>query len=120
MNKNEAWIEVKLVLLKHFLPDNHHRLSIILSQVKSIKVKLKSQQALFDELFLRIKPDSVTAPGMNLEAIRNCYIELKQLDEDYNQFNSAFHSMINEHPLLASYSNIFVIVIYIWVIFNVV
>ena len=31
MNKNEAWIEVKLILLKHFLPDNHHRLSIILS-----------------------------------------------------------------------------------------
>lgn len=37
-------------------------------------------------------------------------MDLKQLDEDYQQYNQAFHNLINEHPLLASYSNIFVIV----------
>jgi hypothetical protein len=34
---------------------------------------------------------------------------MRQLDEDYAQYNQAFHNLINEHPLLASYSNIFVI-----------
>ena len=45
-----------------------------------------------------------------LEEIRHCYLDMKQLDDDYQQYNQAFHNLINEHPLLASYSNIFVIV----------
>jgi len=113
MSKNEAWIEVKLVLLKHFLPDNHHRLTIILQQVKSIKIKLKEQQLLFNELFIKVKQEWISSKDYkSLEDLRTCYIEMRQLDEDFSYFNSAFHSMINEHPLLASYSNIFVIVSY--------
>jgi hypothetical protein len=78
MNKNEAWIEVKLVLLKHFLPENHHRLTIILQQVKSIKIKLKEQQHLFNDLFVKMKQEWVTSKDYKaMEEIRICYIELR-------------------------------------------
>jgi len=52
-----------------------------------------------------------------LEEVRECYSDIKQLDEDYQQYNQAFHNLINEHPLLASYSNIFVIVRFTCLIF---
>jgi len=42
------------------------------------------------------------------EAI-SCYEDLQMAEEDFNEYSQMFHSMINEHPLLASYSNIFVI-----------
>ena len=29
VNKNEAWIEVKQILLRHFLPDNYQKLAMI-------------------------------------------------------------------------------------------
>jgi hypothetical protein len=29
VNKNEAWIEIKQILLKHFLPDNYQKLVMI-------------------------------------------------------------------------------------------
>ena len=29
INKNEAWIEIKEILLKHFLPDNYQKLILI-------------------------------------------------------------------------------------------
>jgi hypothetical protein len=78
MSKNEAWIEVKLVLLKHFLPDNHHRLTIILQQVKSIRVKLKEQQHLFNELFIKVKQEWITSKDYkSLEDLRSCYIEMR-------------------------------------------
>jgi hypothetical protein len=34
---------------------------------------------------------------------------LRSAEDEYHQYNTAFHGIINEHPLLASYSNIFVI-----------
>jgi hypothetical protein len=78
MSKNEAWIEVKLVLLKHFLPDNHHRLTIILQQVKSIRVKLKEQQHLFNDLFIKVKQEWISSKDYkSLEDLRNCYIEMR-------------------------------------------
>jgi protein-arginine kinase activator protein McsA len=39
INKNEAWIEIKEVLLKHFLPDNYQKLILIRQQL----IKLKDQ-----------------------------------------------------------------------------
>ena len=33
----------------------------------------------------------------------------KNAQDEFLSYNNAFHSIINEHPLLASYSNIFVI-----------
>lgn len=37
LNKNEAWIEIKEVLLKHFLPDNYSKLVLIRSQLIKLK-----------------------------------------------------------------------------------
>lgn len=37
------------------------------------------------------------------------YEELRMAEEEFNEYSQMFHQMINEHPLLASYSNIFVI-----------
>lgn len=37
LNKNEAWIEIKEVLLKHFLPDNYSKLVLIRTQLVKLK-----------------------------------------------------------------------------------
>jgi deoxyadenosine/deoxycytidine kinase len=43
------------------------------------------------------------------EVAISCYEDLQMAEEDFNEYSQMFHAMINEHPLLASYSNIFVI-----------
>ena len=40
MSTGDAWIEVKKILLKHFLPDTHTRLLAITSQIRSLKLKI--------------------------------------------------------------------------------
>jgi hypothetical protein len=30
LNKNEAWIELKLILLKHFLPEHSQRIQVVI------------------------------------------------------------------------------------------
>lgn len=116
MNKNEGWIEIKLILLKHFLPDNYHRIHAIEMSLQEIKLKVKSYQRLFEDLYLRVKPEQIQVRGAESQSLKQLdelkwtFTELRQLDEEYNHYNTAFHSLINEHPLLASYSNIFVIV----------
>jgi hypothetical protein len=44
-----------------------------------------------------------------LSLLRTTTERLKFLHEEYHSYNTAFHGIVNEHPLLASYSNIFVI-----------
>lgn len=41
--------------------------------------------------------------------LRSIIERLKCANEEYHSYNTAFHGIVNEHPLLASYSNIFVI-----------
>lgn len=41
--------------------------------------------------------------------VRKSCETLKCAQEEFHSYNTAFHGIINEHPLLASYSNIFVI-----------
>ena len=41
--------------------------------------------------------------------LRSITERLKCAHEEYHSYNTAFHGIVNEHPLLASYSNIFVI-----------
>eukprot|EP00347_Sterkiella_histriomuscorum_P021796 403332737 len=113
VNKNEAWIEIKQILLKHFLPDNYQKLTMIKQQTQLLRFKLLERQKAFEQLFMKVKRHSVEEKDHKaLEDIRLCYIDIKQLDEDYQQYNQAFHNLINEHPLLASYSNIFVILFF--------
>lgn len=41
MNKSEAWIEIKQILLKHFLPESHSRLQVVIKQISSLQAKIK-------------------------------------------------------------------------------
>jgi hypothetical protein len=104
LNKNEAWIELKLILLKHFLPEHSQRIQVVISQIKTLKGKLKTlQRHLFSPGGLYLTLDS------RMQEAITCYEDLQMAEEDFNEYSQMFHSMINEHPLLASYSNIFVI-----------
>lgn len=55
VNKNEAWIEIKQILLKHFLPDNYQKLAMIKQQTQMLRLKLLERQKAFDQLFMKIK-----------------------------------------------------------------
>lgn len=55
VNKNEAWIEIKQILLKHFLPDNYQKIIMIKQQTQTLKDKIVDKQKAFDQLFLKIK-----------------------------------------------------------------
>lgn len=44
-----------------------------------------------------------------LSILRGVSERLRCAHEEYHSYNTAFHGIVNEHPLLASYSNIFVI-----------
>jgi len=106
VNRNEGWIDIKQLLLKHFLPENYQKLNLIKQQVDLLKDKLIDKQNEFEQLFLQPSPESHPLS----EDLRDCFVELKQMEDDFAQYSSAFHNIINEHPLLASYSNILVIV----------
>jgi len=78
INKSEAWIDVKLVLLKHFLPESHQRLQIIISQIRVLKSKIADKHLFFDDLYLKVSADSVSMRDYKaMEDIRSCYIEVK-------------------------------------------
>jgi hypothetical protein len=103
LKKSEAWIELKLILLKHFLPENSQRIQVVISQIKTLTGKLKT-----------LRRHLLSPGGLNLtldsrisEAI-SCCEDMLMAEDDFNEYIQMFHS-IYEHPLLASYSNIFVI-----------
>jgi hypothetical protein len=105
LNKNEAWIELKLILLKHFLPEHSQRIQVVISQIQTLKEKLKTlHRHLFNPGGLYLSLDTRVP-----EVAISCYEDLQMAEEDFNEYSQMFHAMINEHPLLASYSNIFVI-----------
>ena len=107
LNKNEAWIEVKEVLLKHFLPDNHQKLVLIKQHLAKLKERIAEYRIRF-EAFVQRKAKKDTEESF--AELRVILEDLNNAQEEFNSYNNAFHSIINEHPLLASYSNILVIV----------
>lgn len=107
LNKNEAWIEVKEVLLKHFLPDNHQKLVLIKQHLAKLKERIAEYRQRF-EAIVQKKPQQESEEGFN--ELRVALEDVNNAQEEFNSYNNAFHSIINEHPLLASYSNILVIV----------
>ena len=48
VNKNEAWIEIKQILLKHFLPENHQKLVMVKQQIEILKEKIVYKQKAFE------------------------------------------------------------------------
>ena len=78
--------------------------------MQALRAKVLEKQVAFDQLFVKLQPNSIEAQDKSIDEIRECYQDLRQYQDDHSQYSSAFHNIINEHPLLASYSNIFVIV----------
>ena len=112
MNKNEAWIEIKEVLLKHFLPDNYNKLSLIRTQLVKLKQVIGNLEKSYEDTItgLEIMDDTDDHTVTEYFSILRSITErLKCSHEEYHSYNTAFHGIVNEHPLLASYSNIFVI-----------
>lgn len=111
-NKNEAWIEIKEVLLKHFLPDNYNKLTLIRTQLVKLKQTIGGLEKAYDDTITGLDlTEDIDEHTQNeyLSMLRNITERLKCAHEEYMQYNTAFHGIVNEHPLLASYSNIFVI-----------
>lgn len=48
VNKGEAWIEIKQILLKHFLPDSYQKISMVKQQSQTLKSVLISKKLAFD------------------------------------------------------------------------
>jgi hypothetical protein len=119
LNKNEAWIEIKEILLKHFLPDNYQKLKLIKEQVIRLREKIDEGKTTFDRTLMMMSTDEVKQifekggqsmmDSDNYKSLILCLESFKNAQDEYLSYNNAFHSIINEHPLLASYSNIFVI-----------
>jgi hypothetical protein len=107
INKNEAWIEIKEVLLKHFLPDNHSKLVLIRQQLVKLKETISNLETEYENSLLARSDEAHMLDRINY--IRKVNERLRSAHEEYHSYNTAFHGIINEHPLLASYSNIFVI-----------
>lgn len=112
LNKNEAWIEIKEVLLKHFLPDNYSKLILIRSQLIKLKQVICNLERNYEDIITGLELTDDTDEGTVFEylnMLRSITERLKCSHEEYHSYNTAFHGIVNEHPLLASYSNIFVI-----------
>jgi hypothetical protein len=110
VNKNEAWIEIKEVLLKHFLPENYSKLRVVKEQIERLRVVTLDAEKGFEKIFMSIQTTSSNLKESEIKVLRRAIDELTTSQEEYQSYNNAFHSIINEHPLLASYSNILVIV----------
>jgi len=112
LNKNEAWIEIKEVLLKHFLPDNYTKLVLTRTQLIKLKQAICNLERNYEDILTGLELTEETDEGTleeYLHMLRSITERLKCAHEEYHSYNTAFHGIVNEHPLLASYSNIFVI-----------
>lgn len=55
LNKNEAWIEIKEVLLKHFLPDNYSKLVLIRSQLIKLKQTICNLERSYEDIIVGLE-----------------------------------------------------------------
>ena len=110
VNKNEAWIEIKQIFLKHFLPDNHQKIVQIRAELLRQKERIVVLERSFESILLSEGEGKEQLKTEQREALKLKIDEIRYVQEEFQALNSEFHTIINEHPLLASYSNIFVIV----------
>jgi hypothetical protein len=54
MNKNEAWIEIKKIFLKYFLPENYQRLNDASCAISALKEKIIKLEKCFESLLLSL------------------------------------------------------------------
>ena len=59
VNKNEAWIEIKEIFLKHFLPDQYSRLDAIGKKVKQQKATIIDLEKQFENMLLQCDLKSI-------------------------------------------------------------
>lgn len=109
LNKNETWIDVKLVFLKHFLNESYVRLVETREKVVRFKEMIIDLEREFESLILATPIDTLNSSSPDRETLREKIDEIRFIQEEFQLSNAIFHEMINEHPLLASYANIFVI-----------
>jgi hypothetical protein len=67
LNKNEAWIEIKGVLLKHFLPDNYSKLLLIRSQLIKLKQVICTLERSYEDIITGLELSDETDEGTVME-----------------------------------------------------
>ena len=110
MSNSDSWIEINEIFYKHFIPDAYEGLNEEYLEIQNLRSKKIRESERFENMFLVAEKEDIMNMG-KFDDLRRSAENIKDLTQNYEKKVEIYQNKINEHPLLASYANIFVIVI---------
>ena len=104
-----AWREVTILLLKHFLPDQHKQILQVQKQVVSYREQITELQRQFENYMINTDQDTLHDIE-KYSALKNSIEDIRVAKDQLQNYEKVHEELMHEHPLLVSYSTVITLV----------
>ena len=101
-------MEIKEILLKHFIPENYQLLKQIQTNLKGYESKKHELNKTFESEFQRSDEDTLQSKS-EYNALKASIESIMQANEEKGNYKQEMEVLINQYSLLSTYSEVLVL-----------
>lgn len=108
LGTNSAWIDIKELMLKHFLPEECQALKDVKDKILRLERHRSQIRKNFENAFLIASQETLQKIS-EYSLLKQSVEDIRYFEDEKKTLNETFQRVLSSRPLLSSYSNVITI-----------